>query len=124
MPIVQLCTHPMCDRYRTEGRHCAEHAAVARAKDNARRTTHPRKRIYSDPRWPKIRRAVLERDDFTCRHCGHYDPTGRGLVCDHVQGALAPGVDPFDPHLCQTLCRRCSGVKDGARSHAQPFKGG
>jgi 5-methylcytosine-specific restriction endonuclease McrA len=124
MPIVKLCTHPRCGRYRTEGRHCAEHAKVWRAKDSARRNTHPRKRIYSDPRWPKVRRAVLHRDDHTCQHCGHYDPTGRGLVCDHIHGALTPGVDPFNAELCQTLCRRCSGRKDGARSHTHRFNGG
>jgi 5-methylcytosine-specific restriction protein A len=117
MPIVELCTHPRCGRYRTERRHCAEHAAIWRLKDNARRSTHPRKQVYSHRLWPRVRGAVLARDDFTCQHCGHYDPTGRGLVCDHIHGVTTPGTDAFDPNQCQTLCWRCSGVKDGARSH-------
>ena len=53
MAIVQLCAVARCGRYRTDGPHCAEDAAVYRAKDNARRNTHPRKRIYSDARWPR-----------------------------------------------------------------------
>jgi hypothetical protein len=117
MPIVELCTHRECGRYCTEGRHCAEHAKVWRMKDSARRNTI-RARIYSETTLAQGARSRLARDDYTCRHCGHYDPRGRGLVCDHIHGALTRGVDPFNAALCQALCRRCSGVKDGARTRS------
>lgn len=57
---------------------------------------------------------IFRRDDFTCQHCGHRDETGRTLIADHVVGIDAG--DPLrvyaDAEL-QTLCRKCSGKKDG-----------
>jgi hypothetical protein len=33
----------------------------------------------------KFRRLVLRRDDYTCRHCGGQDLTGRTLEAHHIQ---------------------------------------
>jgi hypothetical protein len=94
---------------------CPEHELV-----NPNRVA--RSRIYADPRHKRTRRTVLARDGYRCVDCGHHDPSGATLVCDHVHGVLAI-PDPFDPSACETRCLRCSGRKDGARSggtHATP----
>jgi 5-methylcytosine-specific restriction endonuclease McrA len=76
-----------------------------------------RRQVYDDPRWRRFTRwRVLERDDHRCRICG-----GPGQVVDHVVPVaelVAAGRDPFSPDECQTLCRRCSGRKDGRRSRS------
>lgn len=45
----------------------------------------------------RFRRAVLARDHYTCRRCGHHDPTGATLEAHHVH----PG---YDPDHGVTLC--------------------
>jgi 5-methylcytosine-specific restriction endonuclease McrA len=50
----------------------------------------------------RFRRAVLALDGFTCRRCGHHDPSGRSLQAHHVS-----------PERGVTLCRDCHRAVDG-----------
>jgi hypothetical protein len=93
----------------TEGARCAAHTL-------ANPNREARKRIYDDPRHKRTREIVLERDRYTCVDCGHHDPSGRSLVCDHIHGVLEI-ADPFDSNECAARCLICSGRKDGARAH-------
>ena len=52
-------------------------------------------------RWGRVRRAVLDRDNWRCRQCGR---AGR-LEVDHIDPD--PHRDPFDASNLQALCRAC-----------------
>ena len=57
-----------------------------------------------DPRWQKKRLEVMERDGFTCQHCGRTDRT---LTVHHV--LYTKGRDPWeyvDSNFI-TLCVKC-----------------
>ena len=73
-------------------------------------------RVWQSPRWKALKRRVHVRDDWTCRDCGHRDPTGVTLVGDHVDGFVDVD-DPraFEEDLVETRCLTCSGAKDGGR---------
>lgn len=58
-------------------------------------------------RWLAIRRQVLVRDLYCCRHCGRFAD-----VVDHVDGR----ADHADPERLQALCRHCHGVKTAAET--------
>ena len=54
-------------------------------------------------RWFRVRRIVLQRDNWRCRSCGH---PGGPFEVDHVVPLwLDPDQDPYDPAGCQTLCK-------------------
>jgi hypothetical protein len=121
MPLGRICngcgdiTNQAVDGY------CPRCLPAAKKRDNHRRASHPRRRIYDDPRWPPCRQAVLNRDSFRCldcdRHRSELRPNER-LLADHVGGLEAltrRGGNPFDPDTCQTRCSKCSGRKDGGR---------
>lgn len=65
----------------------------------------------------RFRKAVLERDGFTCvtPGCGHFDPTGRSLRAAHriPLRDFAPG-DPaaYDPANGDTKCADCDRATD------------
>lgn len=63
-----------------------------------------------------LRLSVLRRDDYRCKICGTYDPTGAFLELDHCLPWSAGGPDDSDN--LRTLCRPCnqrrSNFDDGA----------
>lgn len=65
------------------------------------RRTYPAKK----PIPPSLRKAVLERDAYRCRHCGsHID-----LCVDHIYPESKGG--PTEMGNLQTLCRPCNSRK-------------
>jgi 5-methylcytosine-specific restriction endonuclease McrA/uncharacterized protein YutE (UPF0331/DUF86 family) len=60
---------------------------------------------------PQIRRAVFERDSFTCQYCG-YKGTGETLHLDHIKPMMLGGTDDIDN--LATACPNCNMLK-GAR---------
>jgi len=86
-------------------------------RPGGKRTTPRRSRnqkVWGSAAHRRQRPRILERDDFTCQRCGHRDETGSTLIADHIDG-----IDDADPTRAyrdeelQTLCRGCSGKKDG-----------
>ena len=57
-----------------------------------------------DPRWQKRRLEVLDRDEWTCRHCGDAKSE---LHVHHLR--YAAGKKPWDygPEDLRTLCKEC-----------------
>lgn len=56
-----------------------------------------------DPRWQRKRLEILQRDNWTCRHCNAKD---KPLQVHH---AIYLRIDPWEypDHLLQTLCDEC-----------------
>ena len=68
-------------------------------------------------RWFRVRREVLERDNWRCRGCGH---PGGPFEVDHVVPLWRnPSQDPYDPAGCQTLCKPCHRAKTRAESRRE-----
>lgn len=55
-----------------------------------------------DPRWQKVRLQVLNRDEFTCQHCGDTETT---LHVHHLSYSSEPWET--ENHLLTTLCEVC-----------------
>lgn len=56
--------------------------------------------------WAQLRRAVFERDDYTCRYCGQ---RGVRLECDHVIPVSRGGEHGMEN--LATACRTCNRSK-------------
>lgn len=58
---------------------------------------------------PALRRAVAERDHYTCQECGKHMPDGVGLQIDHIVPVSKGGRTEMGN--LQVLCSRCNGRK-------------
>ncbi len=52
-------------------------------------------------RWERVRRQVLDRDNWRCSKCGSY-----GNECHHITSLEKNGA-PYDPNNLTVLCKRC-----------------
>lgn len=57
----------------------------------------------------ETRLRILQRDNYTCKLCGHRDPTDRGLNIDHIIEVEDNGST--DDNNLQALCFRCNLMK-------------
>jgi hypothetical protein len=71
-----------------------------------------RRKRPSIPGWARLRRAVFERDNFTCVYCG---ATNRPLHCDHAIPVSHGGSN--DKSNLATACQDCNTSK-----HARPVE--
>ena len=53
-----------------------------------------------------LRKKIMERDYYTCRYCGKYMPSGKGIHIDHIV-PVAKGGLTIESNL-QVLCARCN----------------
>jgi len=60
----------------------------------------------STARWRKIRKRILQRDGYTCQHCG-----GEANSVDHIVPRSLNGGD--DDWNLQSLCTPCNSSKGG-----------
>ncbi|WP_395105265.1 HNH endonuclease [Actinomadura sp. SCN-SB] len=79
----------------------------------ASKPSGPWRRTPLPPQWPRLRRAVLERDGHTCRIQGPRCQ-GRATEVDHIQ----PG-DNHDPNNLQAVCTPCHATKTGKENAAR-----
>jgi len=77
-------------------------------------------KVWTSPRWKRLKRRAHARDDWTCADCDYHDDTETGdeLVADHD----LPFDGPHDPLAWElenivTRCLPCSGRKDGGRRY-------
>lgn len=70
-----------------------------------------------DPRWQKKRAEILQRDDYTCQHCGDTKST---LHIHHIQ---YNNCDPWDigDFLLETVCESCHIVQHSGLTHLEKF---
>jgi len=91
---------------------CAEHQVAFARVDNAKRNRKAWRHGRTSKRWQQIRAAVLARDG-RCLECG-----STADLTVHLDPALEGNHLAAGPENCATLCRRCHGRLDGARSHS------
>ena len=64
------------------------------------------------PNWQTLRRQRFDLDGWACVDCGHHDPTGSTLECDHIGDR--------DDHRLEKLRTRCADIaKGGNGCHRQ-----
>jgi hypothetical protein len=108
MPMLHVCRG--CDK--TIPINVKRCQACQRTAYRARPVTpnmQARAAIYADPRWRACRKLVLAREP-SCRQCGAPSTTA-----DHYPIGVLECDNPFDADACRALCKRCSGIEDGAR---------
>lgn len=101
MKVDQICGQ--CFRVKPCG--CVDAARKERNR------TRSKEKGYKTARWQRLRTAVLLRDGHRCRRCR----SDVDLTVDVINGIDHRKARPSD---CQTLCRRCHGIKDGAQGVA------
>ena len=69
------------------------------------------------PRWERLRRRILDRDNWTCQTCGQ--SAGR-MEVDHVVPLHLVGP-AWEASNLQTLCRRCHWAKTGGENTVTPI---
>lgn len=85
----KVCSHHGCPNLQP----CATHPPRKPWTGSTRRATLP-------PDWNRRRLQRFQIDNWTCVDCGHHDPTGATLECDH-------DGDRHD-HRIENLRTRCT----------------
>ena len=80
---------------------CTICGTAARAKRTGR----------SGATWRKRRLLILDRDNWICADCGQHADTV------HLPYFWGPNHHTAPDHAFESLCKRCHGRRDGARSH-------
>ena len=116
-PVMKLCAHRGCPMLAPLGsRHCAGHTVEYAKRDQRRRSAKWQQRLWESPRWRRTRRAVLERDGFTCQNCGAQPTKPRGLHAHHLDPVSEAPESWFDLDRIITLWAPCHGRADGGRA--------
>ncbi|WP_306365452.1 HNH endonuclease [Nocardia sp. CC227C] len=95
------CPKPGCENRITGTAYCPDHTTHNWVSGGPSRTSTPEHRAF--------RAAVLRRDDYTCRQCGHHDRTGRTLQADEIIPASQGGAPTIGNG--QALCIPCHKIK-------------
>lgn len=109
------CTYAGCGRLTTSGR-CDQHPLPVHTWGNDRGTRHDQ---GYGTEWDKLRRRILQRDNYLCQPClragrltalttGDPRHTRAGSV-DHIKRKADGGTD--DPANLQAICRLCHEAK-------------
>jgi len=95
---LKVCAEDGCPELTTQTR-CPKHTREFERERESRvhRESQPWRSVYTDPRWPKLRRQV-KREEPTCRVCGA--PT---TDVDHIV-SVQDGGAPFDRSKLHGLC--------------------
>jgi len=96
---MRICAHDGCPEQISTGSKCPEHRSRRRS---------PSSRVTGSHEWRRMRSAVLQRDSFTCQHCG-----AKATCVDHIV-PVSKGGDPLDPANLVASCHYCTSSK-GAR---------
>jgi 5-methylcytosine-specific restriction endonuclease McrA len=61
--------------------------------------------VTNTAEWRRIRGAVLQRDHYTCQHCG-----AKATCVDHIV-PVSKGGDPLDADNLVASCNYCNSAK-------------
>lgn len=89
--------------------------ATTRQKTNEWDSEIQGKGIASGSGWDQIRKAVLTRDNYTCRSCRRKD----NLTVDHIVQLSKGGTNSMEN--LQTLCKYCHEKKDNRKIFDKSF---
>lgn len=64
--------------------------------------------MLKDPRWQRKRLEIMQRDNFTCQHCGATDKT---LQVHHLWYSKLNKPWEYDDDSYLTLCSRCHEIE-------------
>ena len=115
--IKRICQYSGCNDMSEPGHtYCAKHLVESQKKhkewledhkkkpfENATRTNN-----YNNAEWRKLRKEVLERDNYQCQQCGiTAKESGFPLEIHHVIPPKGNKELFFDINNCVTLCKFC-----------------
>lgn len=100
------------------GNYCQDHKKVKNSVYNRTRSDKDVVTIYSTPRWKRIRKMALVRDNALCQHCKERNAE----VVDHIV-EIKDGGDPYDLSNLESLCNRCHAIKT-AQAKSERESGG
>jgi 5-methylcytosine-specific restriction protein A len=63
------------------------------------------------PDWSARRQERFEIDDWTCVDCGHYDPSGITLECDHIGDRHDHRIEQLRTRCGKRSPNNCHGKK-------------
>lgn len=80
-------------------------------------------RFYTDPQYEVWRKAVRERDNYTCQKCGFKPTKGAriALVCHHIRRWADQPTLRFVVSNGILLCRKCHAVVTGNEDAYAPY---
>lgn len=87
----------------------AEHLAAVGDLRDLDREREARVLGRDEPLDPDLRRAIFERDGYTCQHCGVSSSAGSQLRVEHIIPVACGGSSELDN--LQTLCASCNARK-------------
>ncbi len=123
MPRARFCLGPgagqLCPGRRLidpRAERCEDCRPIYARRDEGRRRAKPQRKVWDSAQWQRVRKLVLARDGYACRHCGRHrlelDDNER-LSVHHVV-PLAQGGSAFDPANLLSLCSRCHVADESA----------
>lgn len=69
--------------------------------------------------WATLRKAVLDRDGWTCTYCGQ-DLVGADATVDHLAPKVSGGTDTYANLVA--CCRRCNSRKNDSTVRRMPYR--
>ena len=95
------------------GKHPDCHLAAERVRNKARVRTHEGARLHQTAEHRELRKRVLERDRYTCWHCGKHPLVGFDATLDYIVPLQDGGQ--MHPANAVSSCRSCN-AKAGRRT--------
>lgn len=74
--------------------------------------------LLKDPRWQKRRLEIMQRDNFTCQHCGNGLNDGISLNVHHIRYRRNLMPWEYDDTDLTTLCEKCHKEEHSAKTKA------
>ena len=115
--LKRICNYSGCDEMAEPGHtYCKKHLAESQKKHEEWVKNHKKKPFenairsnnYNNLEWRKLRKEVLERDNYQCQQCGATaSESGFPLEIHHIIPPKGNKELFFDIGNCVTLCKIC-----------------
>ena len=115
--LKRICQYSGCNCFAEPGHtYCAKHLAESQKKHQEWLENHKKKPFenaartnnYNNAEWRKLRKQVLERDNYQCQQCGATAAeSGFPLEVHHIVAAKGNKELFYNLNNCVTLCKYC-----------------